>query len=606
MTGFTEAIYYLTDKIWSSTGDSITKGLLTAIIAIFEVIFSGCTLLVKATGFILDKAIDYSMGLQPNPNFFNDPSGIVMQGWTICRDLTNIFFIFALIFIGIATILGLQNYGYKRLLLSVIIGAMLVNFSMMATKLVIDASNVLAMEFLCGMTNNTCKAENFSQTLSNGFSYQTLLSERSVSAAEAVKLSAGKAVLIYLFGSVLSLVVAFVFAAAAYLFLYRMLVLMFLIIFSPLAFLSFALKLGYGNTWWDLLLKQSFFAPAFMFLMYIVGRFIQNISTTTGSKNASFLEVFAKPETANFNIIMQFVLMTGLVIMCLVVAQKMGAHGAGGAMALGKKWRETATGAVGKFTARQTAGRLGERITKDSEGKERRFLAGMTTRMPRLGGWAADKLKQMPMVGGRQEIIDTLAKRGMALNPEDQAAYMKKLGTGGFGLGLFKNRMAQQKMFKDMTERQRVQLPIAEPKFKDTYEKLLKTLSVEDREKTEKTRIETIKTTERAEIMKPLYKEKGQDLEAHEIKALIKNLSSKNMTDIFNEGGEPAEKLFKALSTLGSSVEAMTKGLKDAENKSGASFTTSTMGANTLNSYLNQGPPTSKKLPKSALKNKNT
>lgn len=69
------------------------------------------------------------------------------EAWRIVRDFSNIFFILVLLYISIKMILGLGGAGVKKTVASVIVAALLINFSMFMTKVVIDASNILALIF---------------------------------------------------------------------------------------------------------------------------------------------------------------------------------------------------------------------------------------------------------------------------------------------------------------------------------------------------------------------------------------------------------------------------------------------------------------------------
>ena len=73
-------------------------------------------------------------------------TGFVDQAWVIVRDFSNIFFIFILLYIAIQTILGL-GHETKKAIVQVIIMALLINFSMFFTRVVIDSSNILALIF---------------------------------------------------------------------------------------------------------------------------------------------------------------------------------------------------------------------------------------------------------------------------------------------------------------------------------------------------------------------------------------------------------------------------------------------------------------------------
>ena len=67
--------------------------------------------------------------------------------WRVLRDLANMSFIFILLYEGIRMILGLEGSNVKKVLSGIIIAAILINFSLFATKVVIDASNIITLGF---------------------------------------------------------------------------------------------------------------------------------------------------------------------------------------------------------------------------------------------------------------------------------------------------------------------------------------------------------------------------------------------------------------------------------------------------------------------------
>ena len=75
----------------------------------------------------------------------------VDRGWTAFRDVANMAFIFIMLYIAIGTMLRLGGVQWKRNLASVIVVALLINFSLFFTKVIIDASNVLAIHFFNGI-----------------------------------------------------------------------------------------------------------------------------------------------------------------------------------------------------------------------------------------------------------------------------------------------------------------------------------------------------------------------------------------------------------------------------------------------------------------------
>ena len=100
--------------------------------------------LVYFAGTLFDTAIVFSISGQAMDTSANS---MIAVGWTTIRDLINLFFIFILLYAAISTILQYGNFQLKNVLAKIIIAALLINFSLMIGKMVIDASHILAWEF---------------------------------------------------------------------------------------------------------------------------------------------------------------------------------------------------------------------------------------------------------------------------------------------------------------------------------------------------------------------------------------------------------------------------------------------------------------------------
>jgi len=72
----------------------------------------------------------------------------VVAIWTILRNIVNSLLVLGLIGIAIATILGYKKYAWKQILWKLILVALLVNFSLVISGIVVDTSNYLAGYFL--------------------------------------------------------------------------------------------------------------------------------------------------------------------------------------------------------------------------------------------------------------------------------------------------------------------------------------------------------------------------------------------------------------------------------------------------------------------------
>ena len=73
---------------------------------------------------------------------------VVQLGWIMIRDVANMFFVVALLVIAFGTILGIEEYEWKKNLVKLILAAILINFSNLIAQLIIDIAHVFTITFL--------------------------------------------------------------------------------------------------------------------------------------------------------------------------------------------------------------------------------------------------------------------------------------------------------------------------------------------------------------------------------------------------------------------------------------------------------------------------
>src|SRR3989338_8254606 len=99
------------------------------------------------------NVFNYVLGMTlDNANY--SAVGAIKEGWAFSRDVVNLFFIFILLFIAIATILQIESYGAKKLLVWLVLVALLVNFSLIASQFIIYATNSLGILFYQSISAN--------------------------------------------------------------------------------------------------------------------------------------------------------------------------------------------------------------------------------------------------------------------------------------------------------------------------------------------------------------------------------------------------------------------------------------------------------------------
>lgn len=322
----------------------------------------------RIAGHFLDFLIYYSTDSNSYKNNF------ITNGWGAVRDVVNIFFIIALLYIAIKTILSLNTSNNKKLISYIIIIALIINFSLFVTKVVIDSSNILAKVFY-----NNISPENESKAAVTGAK-----GEKSISAGLVSKFNPQKIltqgfydetgvfvfILITLVLTAITLYTAYIFFSVAILFVGRVVSLWISMIFSPLAFASYTLPFdipGFGHKeWWKLLLESAFLAPIFVFLLYIIVMF------------AGFLsDIISYPDDADLTQKIMSIIIPFFILMILLQKAKTMAVKYSGEMgaAVSKVGAFVGGAAVGlaagglAFAGRKTIGAAGSRLANSEWAK---------------------------------------------------------------------------------------------------------------------------------------------------------------------------------------------------------------------------------------------
>src|SRR3989344_7809791 len=196
--------------------------------------------------------------------------GTIDTAWKTIRDVANMGFIFFLLYAAIKTILGMGD-NTQKLIVNIVVVAILINFSLFFTKVVIDASNILAVTFYDAIAPNALPSSS-SPSLGLSTSLMVPLQLTSLWKANQIGLNGKTMIIVGVMGTIVSLIAAFVFFAVAIMLVIRFVVLIFVLILSPLAFMGFILPQlkQYKDQWQEALLGQAFFAPIYFMLTWIV------------------------------------------------------------------------------------------------------------------------------------------------------------------------------------------------------------------------------------------------------------------------------------------------------------------------------------------------
>lgn len=301
-------------------------------------------LVLSLVGLIFNAVLQYT--IVDMAQWINDDNGLggsIDSAWATLRDLANIVFIFILLWAAIQTILELNTQNFSKTIKNIIIIALLINFSMFFSKVVIDASNIVTIGFYNSIFEST---KNTSvQITSQTSSTDTTTQSTSIGGFSGVIMKAlgiqswfGKGslgntndisnnLIIGIMGMVTMLILSIVLLVAMIMFVARFILLIFIIILSPLAFIAYVIPALSGNfkKWWDALVDQSFFAPYFMLLMWVAIKLINSLGLNQGGE---FGAVISNPQST-VGLFLNFIIVIGFIVGALILSKSMASKTAG-------------------------------------------------------------------------------------------------------------------------------------------------------------------------------------------------------------------------------------------------------------------------------------
>lgn len=262
----------LWDMVLNLTGNAVDSlGFLYAEI-IKWTIYAVSSLTLWLAGQVFDIATSYSLGLGQTNIYKSD---FISEGWIIVRDVANMAFIFGVLYIAITTILRATTRQTRQMLVYLIIVALLVNFSLFFTQVVIDASNILALEFYTTLTDNGSRS--LSTIFMSGFNPQGFAGTNIFEAwVDEHDKSSAHLIFMYFTAGAVQFYAAWLLFFVSFLFFGRIAVLWILMVISPIMLTSFIFKKtrNWFFEWMNKVLSQAFLAPIFLFFFFLIAKFI--------------------------------------------------------------------------------------------------------------------------------------------------------------------------------------------------------------------------------------------------------------------------------------------------------------------------------------------
>lgn len=213
---------------------------------------------------------------------------IIYPGWLILRNLANIFFIIALLVVGLRILFQQSAAGTARgFILRLVIMALLVNFSLVIAQGVVGIADTVQSQFLPGNTRVI-------EALGSKLMVEPIVSFRTaVGGGDADGQIQGDANIGDIAKPIVLLMLAlaafFSFLAIAAFLAVRLVALMILYMVSPIAYVSFVMDetRSYTSKWWSEFMKYAFVTPILVFFLNIAAL----VATTTSSGQGNVIKI---------------------------------------------------------------------------------------------------------------------------------------------------------------------------------------------------------------------------------------------------------------------------------------------------------------------------
>ena len=333
---------------------------------IYKLVWEPLAGLARLAAEFLDFFIYYSTNSEAYKN------GFINSAWATVRDVANLFFILGLLYVAIKTILGLNVSDNKKIIGGIIIIALVINFSLFATRIVIDSGNVLAKIFYNQITpqdsngNPIDPGDGRNKSVTVGI--VSIINPQSILGQENITKNFGQFVIVLFITLAMIIYLIFMFFSLSMMFVARIASLWIAMIFSPIAFITYALNINIPSLgfkeWSKNLIGNAFMAPIFIFFLYIILLLGRSLQSITYSAEVGKDAILSRTMSSVVPLLIIFVLLREAKKMTVKYAGEMGEAFSKAPMIAGLALGATAAGSA--MIARKT---IGSTIARASRGQ---------------------------------------------------------------------------------------------------------------------------------------------------------------------------------------------------------------------------------------------
>lgn len=492
-----EAHAGLLEDAASFFGGGILGAVTSPITVMMWIVFKISSVLLGVAGLIFNWAI--LVVVFNFATYFGNSQGMLLA-WGILRDFGNIILLFGFVFMGIATVLDLHSYPWKKTLPKLVIFAVLLNFSLFISEAVIDATNVVSstlyQQTYGAASGSGCALGDVNCLVNTGMA-GTLMQRLQISDAYRESIDSALAgftdqfsrpienILKYVLLSLVTTVVAVVLFAGAFMLISRAVILAFLMVTSPIGFVGMAVPEleNMARDWWKKLVDQALFAPVFFILLIASLKMTDGLGQLIGK--GSLLDALSLQNVSETSGVLIFFVMTiGFFIGSLMLAQRFGIYGSEAVTQSGMNVIGRVGGlpfGVAGSTARNTLGRASNAAARSIRTNNRigsipivgRTLAGIADRGATASfdirgkssalGQASDAAQKgrrgeleerSKRTEEQKKLLDEADKQKYAIASYEAERLKKKIDEKGLGTGtrVFKEYLKQRRKVESTNE----------------------------------------------------------------------------------------------------------------------------------------------------------
>lgn len=290
-----------------------------------------CGILLTVAAFFLKLAI-FALAFVIEVAGYNGylDSAAVNIGWVMVRDVTNMFFVVILLLVAFGTILGLEQYEWKKMLVKFFFAAILVNFSRTICGLIIDVSQVVTITFVNGIAATAGGNLINSLNLQGLFKYAESAANDPTTVVDTKEIFAAAIGALVFSAITLGMMMVFVFMLLG-----RMIMLWTLIVLSPFAFVLSVIPQTekYASQWWSEFGNHVLVGPITVFFLWLAfavvggGNASQELAANSVGASTATNTQIANTDAFNYNSITNFAIAIGILLAGAKISQSLGTTG---------------------------------------------------------------------------------------------------------------------------------------------------------------------------------------------------------------------------------------------------------------------------------------